>query len=463
VASGRRRSRLPAGRRWLSWPREVVHRRPRLPRSERARALRGFGWMGLASLVLVAVPVIWLMSTIVTQHALQGVAEDSEQLARLTMAPVLTAPAVRGDRAAVARVDLVVRSRMSDGSVRRITVWDADGKVVYADRAELRGHRFRLPPEAAQRFAPGSHPAAVLADNGAGGRDTASAPGQAWAAGPAVEGYAAATARSGDRLVVEAAFPPDEVTREQRGLLVRLLPVLLLALLAVYLLQLPPALRLASRVQGSERSRRRLLRQSVAASDRERRRIAQTLHDDVVQDLSAVGYALESVEPELEPSTRPVIDRVRAIVQRDVSTLRQILTSVYPPDLEDGDLASALADLAQPLVADDVAVELSVDEEVRVSPTVAATVYRAAREALQNVRAHAQAKHVLIRLSREADAATLHLHDDGVGFDAAADLPVQGHFGLRLIHDTVTEAGGEVSITSAPGTGTCIRMRVPLA
>jgi signal transduction histidine kinase len=40
---------------------------------------------------------------------------------------------------------------------------------------------------------------------------------------------------------------------------------------------------------------------------------------------------------------------------------------------------------------------------------------------------------------------------------------VRGHFGLRLIHDTVTEAGGEVSITSAAGTGTCIRMRVPLA
>ena len=47
-----------------------------------------------------------------------------------------------------------------------------------------------------------------------------------------------------------------------------------------------------------------------------------------------MGYALESVEPDLEPATRPVIDRARAIVQRDVGTLRQILTSVYPPDLE---------------------------------------------------------------------------------------------------------------------------------
>ena len=51
----------------------------------------------------------------------------------------------------------------------------------------------------------------------------------------------------------------------------------------------------------------------------------------------------------------------------------------------------------------------------------------------------------------------------GSGFDAAAGLPVRGHFGLRLIHDTVTEAGGQVTITSAPAAGTCIRMRVPPA
>ena len=52
----------------------------------------------------------------------------------------------------MAQVDFVVRSRMSDGSLRRITVWDAAGKVVYADRAELRGRRFPLPDEAAARF-----------------------------------------------------------------------------------------------------------------------------------------------------------------------------------------------------------------------------------------------------------------------------------------------------------------------
>ena len=102
-----------------------------------------------------------------------------------------------------------------------------------------------------------------------------------------------------------------------------MLAVVLAALGALFLLQLVPASRMAAQVQGSERSRARLLRQSVAASDRERRRIAQALHDDVVQDLSAVGYALESVRPDLDPATGPVVDRARVIVQRDVGTLRR--------------------------------------------------------------------------------------------------------------------------------------------
>ena len=55
----------------------------------------------------------------------------------------------------------------------------------------------------------------------------------------------------------------------------------------------------------------------------------------------------------------------------------------------------------------------------------------------------------------------LHLHDDGVGFDAAAGLPVRGHFGLRLIHDTVTEAGGQVTITSARPRGPASAARPP--
>ena len=317
----------------------MLARRPAAPRVERVLALRGFGVMGLVSLVVVAAAAFWGLSAIASHQVLQAAARQSQQLARLTMAPALTTPAVRGDPAAVATVDAVVRSRMSDGSVRRILVWDPGGRVVYSDLAALRGRRFPLPQQAVAVFAAGG-PAVVVAGadevggaDGVGGGDVPSGPRQA--AGQ-VDGFAAATARSGDRLVVEASFP-DQLVGRQEG--IQLLAVVLAALGALFLLQLVPASRMAAQVQGSERSRARLLRQSVAASDRERRRIAQALHDDVVQDLSAVGYALESVRRDLDPATRPVVDRACAIVQRDVGTLREILTSVYPPDPEHGSLA----------------------------------------------------------------------------------------------------------------------------
>ena len=417
--------------------------------------------MGLVSLVVVTAAAFWGLSKITDHQALQAVARQSQQLARLTVAPALTTPAVRGSPAAVATVDTVVRSRMSDGSVRRITVWDRAGRVVYSDRPALRGRRFPLPQPAVALFAGGGPAFAVAgADDvrGAGGVGARDVPGGAGQAAGQVEGFAPATARSGDLLVVEASFPADLGSRQER---IQLLAVVLAALGALFLLQLVPASRMAAQVQGSERSRARLLRQSVASSDRERRRIAQALHDDVVQDLSAVGYALESVRPDLDPATRPIVDRARVIVQRDVGTLRDILTSVYPPDQERGSLASSLADVVQPLVAAGVPVELSLDDGAVVAPAMTATVHRAAREAVQNIREHASPQHVLVELSRDEGAVVLHVHDDGVGFDAAAALPVRGHFGLRLIHDTVTEAGGQVTITSAPGSGTCIRIRVP--
>src|SRR3954452_5937738 len=449
---------LSAGlaRRWFSAARATLGRRPAGPRAERVLALRGFGVMGLVSLVVVAVAAFWGLSTIASHEALRGVARQSQRLAQLTVAPALTTPAVRGDPAAVATVDAVVHSRMSDGSVRRITVWDQAGRIVYSDRTALRGRRFPLPRPAVALFA-GARPAVAVA--GAGEAATGDVPGRGHEVGQ-VEGFAPATAWSGDRVVVEAAFPPDVVGRLQG---IHLLAVVLAALGALFLMQLVPASRLAAQVQASERSRARLLRQSVAASDRERRRIAQALHDDVVQDLSAVGYALESVRQGPAPAILPVVDRARAIVQQDVGTLRDILTSVYPPDEESGSLASALSDVVQPLAASGVPVELSLDEGAVVQPAMAATVQRAVREAVQNIRDHASPQHVLVELSRGEGAVLLHVHDDGVGFDAAAGMPVRGHFGLRLLHDTVTEAGGQVTITSAPGVGTCIRMRVPPA
>ena len=300
-------------------------RHPAGPRAERVRALRGFGVMGLVSLVVVAAAAFWGLSTIAHHQALQAVARQSQQLARLTMAPVLTTPAVRGDPAAVATVDAVVRSRMSDGSVRRITVWDPAGRVVYSDRAVLRGRRFPLPRQAVALFAAGG-PAVVVAgawrtwrgadDVGGGdvpgaarqatGRPRASPPPRrgpgtawssrhpfptSWAAGEAAHPAAGRRAgRAGGRVPAAArAGLEDGRTGAGFGAVAG------------------PAAAAVGRGVGPRASPDRAGRCTTTSCRTSRRWATRWSRS----------------EPDLDPATRPVVDRARAIVQRDVGTLRR--------------------------------------------------------------------------------------------------------------------------------------------
>jgi signal transduction histidine kinase len=84
---------------------------------------------------------------------------------------------------------------------------------------------------------------------------------------------------------------------------------------------------------------------------------------------------------------------------------------------------------------------------------------RAAQEALSNVRRHARARLVTVRLSAEEAQARVEVVDDGIGFDA--ETPAG--FGLTGMRDRVQDAGGELDIASAPGVGTRISVRVPVA
>src|SRR4051794_5743387 len=88
-------------RRWSSAPGATLGPRPAGPRAERVLALRGFGVMGLVSLVVVAVAAFWGLSTIASHEALRGVARQAPRLAQLTLAPAPTPPAGPGDPPAV--------------------------------------------------------------------------------------------------------------------------------------------------------------------------------------------------------------------------------------------------------------------------------------------------------------------------------------------------------------------------
>jgi two-component system, NarL family, sensor kinase len=239
------------------------------------------------------------------------------------------------------------------------------------------------------------------------------------------------------------------------------LPLGVAALLVLLLVQLPSALRLARSVERGDAAQRRLLSQAVAASDLERRRIARDLHDDVIQDLAGVAYALESAEPRLADDARPLVTRAREILRRDVATLREMLVELYPADLDSVGLPRAIVQLADPLRRDGVDVRVDVPD-VHVDATSATLLYRVARESLANAAKHAQARRVDVRLLDRPDELVLVIEDDGRGFDTAS-ASARGHLGLRLIRDTVAEAGGSVSVSSTEGVGTCIEVRLPRA
>ena len=71
----------------------------------------------------------------------------------------------------------------------------------------------------------------------------------------------------------------------------------------------------------------------VAAADHERRQLARKLHDDVIQDLAGVGYALSSLDGRLDAENGSVVKRIGMTVQRDVGLLRAMVTELYPRDV----------------------------------------------------------------------------------------------------------------------------------
>src|SRR6185436_8383912 len=88
-----------------------------------------------------------------------------------------------------------------------------------------------------------------------------------------------------------------------------------------------------------------------------------------------------------------------------------------------------------------VRVEVDVENHLGLDETTAALIYRVGRESMHNAAKHARPRNVDVRLAREDAHTVLTVVDDGQGFETTAD-PTAGHVGLRLIRDTVAEAGG---------------------
>lgn len=226
---------------------------------------------------------------------------------------------------------------------------------------------------------------------------------------------------------------------------------------------LTEALLANRRLLGSEAALRDSRTRLVEATDDERRRIARDLHDGPQQRLLAVSMTLQRAQQLLggaaSPAAKAVQDAARNL-QQAVLEVRSVTHGLYPPSLTDLGLCDALAELFE---ATPVRGRLVCRPVLpRVMPAVEAAAYWCCREAVQNFAKHAGPAASLdlwVALERNG-ALVFEARDDGAGFDPGV---VRRGQGLMNMTDRLAAAGGTLSVTSAPGRGTCLRGVIPHA
>jgi two-component system, NarL family, sensor histidine kinase UhpB len=219
----------------------------------------------------------------------------------------------------------------------------------------------------------------------------------------------------------------------------------------------------------SETARQEVLEAMLHAEAAARAQIAGELHDDTIQVMTAAQMAVERVllaAAEADPRVVEALAAARETLQTAVERARRLTFELRPPLLDAQGLAAALRDLAAEVERESgFTVSLDAPPD-RFSYTVEDLTYRTVKEALANARKHSEARHVQVRLW--ADGGWLHgrVTDDGRGFDVERALDRRGmrlHIGLDSMRERVRLAGGEVSITSAPGEGARVDFAVPLS
>jgi two-component system, NarL family, sensor histidine kinase UhpB len=207
--------------------------------------------------------------------------------------------------------------------------------------------------------------------------------------------------------------------------------------------------------------RREATARVLAGQEAERLRIAQELHDQIGQELTAVLLLLSRVEARASPDLRPTVSEAQESVRAGLEDVRRIALELRPEALDDLGLESALAVLCDRLSErSGVEVSLRTAEELSgLSPDAELVIYRVAQEALTNAARHSQSKRVDVSLERDGDRVVLSVRDygRGLGRDRAPGT------GIRGMRERAALVGATLEMRLAdPAPGTVVRLAVPL-
>jgi two-component system, NarL family, sensor kinase len=415
-----------------------------------------FALAGVLSLALVVAVTAIASRRVGTERAIAEAKNVTWVSMTGIVEPVLDDGLLDMDRAVLERIDEAVRSKVLRGSLVRVKIWGADGTILYADEPRLIGERFAL----------GDDKQAVLAGAAANAEvSDLSEPENRYEAGSEklLEVYQRTELPNGTPVLFETYFLYSGVTAVGRQLWGEFAPIAIGALILLELIQIPLAWSMARRLRSSQQERERLLSHAIEASDAERRRIASDLHDGVVQDLTGVSLEL-AVMGKTDQISAAQVNESSSAIRTSIKSLRSLLVEIYPPNLQEEGLESAIGDLLGRLAARGVGTRLEFDlDDLALDLDTSALLYRTAQEALRNVGTHASAQNVRVEVGADGERVHLLIDDDGRGFSdgVLADRVADGHVGLRSLADLIADLGGSLDVQSTPGAGTRVEVRMP--
>jgi len=215
---------------------------------------------------------------------------------------------------------------------------------------------------------------------------------------------------------------------------------------------------------------RRLSRQILSAQEDERKRISRELHDVIAQTLTGINVRLAALKKEAAVNTKGLdrnIASTQRLVEKSVSIVHQFARELRPAVLDDLGLIPALHSFLKHFTTQTgVRTRLTAFAGVEQLDTAQRTVlYRVAQEALTNVSRHAQASQVQVNIQKLDGTVCMRVKDNGKGFHIAqlSHGKKSKRLGLLGMSERVEMVSGKFKVESAPGKGTTIQARIPLA
>jgi len=216
--------------------------------------------------------------------------------------------------------------------------------------------------------------------------------------------------------------------------------------------------------EARSRQLQKLAVELIEAEERERRRIAHLLHDDLQQDLASIRMQLQTVCRDLKDM--PMLERIDRLLSESIQKSRQVSHELSPPVLHHSDLIDVIKWLIRQMETQfGLSVRLKADGPPPVeNGPLKAFLFRAVQEFLFNIHKHAGGKKADLLVSGTEDRLVISVRDYGRGFDPETLKSADASTGLGLLslRERARFIGGNLEVESTPGKGSRFTLTIPI-